>query len=1045
MRAPAMNSIALSRVVLASAILVAGNASAQTYTKTETITYHDNTTLWVLGQTASVTCTVSVPASDTCNGDVVSATTFDSTYALPLTTSSFGKLQSTMTYDATATVISGQRGTLKTVKDGRNQTTALSNWKRGIPQLITYPDSKTQSAMVNDSGWITSVTDENGYSTCYGYDAMGRLAKIEYPNESTGACDTGEASWKKLNRSFVPVASTEYGIPTGHWRETVTTGNATKITYYDGLWRPLLVREYDAGNLAVTERFTKTVYDADGRVSFASYPSTTSSPTTGVWTYYDALGRVTSVSQDSELGLLTSTTTYNTGFTTTVTNPRAKATTSTYLTYDQPSTDWPLIITAPESATTTITRDPHGKPLTLARSGGGVTTLTRSYTYNVNQELCRSVEPETGATLYGYDAAGNLASSAAGLASTTACGTANTRTVSRGYNNRNRLSTLTFPDGNGNQTWTYTNDGLPSSVTTANGGNTVTNTYSYNKRRLPTSEAMVPDTVQLGWAMGYGYNALGQVTAETYPASVSVTYGVNALGQTTSVSASADGGAATTVASSASYFPNGALKQFTYGNGIVHTLTQNARQLPSRSTDGTVLDLGTSFDANGNVAGVTDYTAAARQTKSMGYDGLDRLTSTTSPMFGTATYAYDTLDNLKQVTVSSGSTPRNHYYCYHATSRRLDFVRSGPVCTGTASPAVTTLGYDVQGNLGNKNGTTYTFDYGNRLRSTAGLTYRYDAQGRRVRQDTAGAQLKYSFYSGDGKLRWQRDEPAAKRLSHIYLGGSLVAELSRPIGAGTAAYTYQHTDALGSPIARTNSARTVIETSEYEPYGKLLNRANDDRPGYTGHVMDAASGLTYMQQRYYDPVIGRFLSVDPVTAYSNGDMRHFNRYAYAANNPYKFKDPDGRIIDTVFDVGFIIADVVDIASNGLNAENGASLAGNIAGALIPGATGLGKVAAAGVVAVKAADKASYLAKAAKSAKFPDAKELSKKLGVDKETFHRGVKDAIKGDHKDAMKTLKTKNPDIGVTKDGNVALKNRETGKVVATETPLQNYKPKDE
>ena len=224
-----MNSIALSRVVLASAILVAGNASAQTYTKTETITYHDNTTLWVLGQTASVTCTVSVPASDTCNGDVVSATTFDSTYALPLTTSSFGKLQSTMTYDATATVISGQRGTLKTVKDGRNQTTALSNWKRGIPQLITYPDSKTQSAAVNDSGWITSVTDENGYSTCYGYDAMGRLAKIEYPNESTGACDTGEASWKKLNRSFVPVASTEYGIPTGHWRETVTTGNATKI------------------------------------------------------------------------------------------------------------------------------------------------------------------------------------------------------------------------------------------------------------------------------------------------------------------------------------------------------------------------------------------------------------------------------------------------------------------------------------------------------------------------------------------------------------------------------------------------------------------------------------------------------------------------------------------------------------------------------------------------------------------------------------------------------------------------------------------------
>jgi uncharacterized protein RhaS with RHS repeats len=48
-----------------------------------------------------------------------------------------------------------------------------------------------------------------------------------------------------------------------------------------------------------------------------------------------------------------------------------------------------------------------------------------------------------------------------------------------------------------------------------------------------------------------------------------------------------------------------------------------------------------------------------------------------------------------------------------------------------------------------------------------------------------------------------------------------------------------------------------------------------------------------MQQRYYDPMIGRFLSVDPVTALSN-PARMFNRYDYAANNPYRFTDPDGR-------------------------------------------------------------------------------------------------------------------------------------------------------
>jgi len=57
--------------------------------------------------------------------------------------------------------------------------------------------------------------------------------------------------------------------------------------------------------------------------------------------------------------------------------------------------------------------------------------------------------------------------------------------------------------------------------------------------------------------------------------------------------------------------------------------------------------------------------------------------------------------------------------------------------------------------------------------------------------------------------------------------------------------------------------------------------------------MDAVTGLNYMQQRYYDPELGRFLSVDPIEA--NGlTGANFNRYKYALNNPYKFTDPDGR-------------------------------------------------------------------------------------------------------------------------------------------------------
>jgi RHS repeat-associated protein len=104
--------------------------------------------------------------------------------------------------------------------------------------------------------------------------------------------------------------------------------------------------------------------------------------------------------------------------------------------------------------------------------------------------------------------------------------------------------------------------------------------------------------------------------------------------------------------------------------------------------------------------------------------------------------------------------------------------------------------------------------------------------------------------------------------------------------------TFIHTDGLGSPVARTDAVGTVISRTRYEPYGYVASGATPTI-GFAGHVNDADTGLTYMQQRYYDPVAGRFLSIDPVTTDADtGDS--FNRYAYAENNPYRYVDPDGR-------------------------------------------------------------------------------------------------------------------------------------------------------
>ena len=111
--------------------------------------------------------------------------------------------------------------------------------------------------------------------------------------------------------------------------------------------------------------------------------------------------------------------------------------------------------------------------------------------------------------------------------------------------------------------------------------------------------------------------------------------------------------------------------------------------------------------------------------------------------------------------------------------------------------------------------------------------------------------------------------------------------------ANAATVEYIHSDVLGSPVAVTNESAQVIERTEYEPYGTMIGKPNADRAGFTGHVMDSVTSLTYMQQRYYDPMIGRFLSNDPVQAHPNTGAS-FNRYWYANNNPYKFTDPDGR-------------------------------------------------------------------------------------------------------------------------------------------------------
>jgi RHS repeat-associated protein len=869
-----------------------------TYSRTENIQYKDKEStlggaanVWILGRIARRT----IPGfPNDAQFNTYHAATLDRDEE-----TRFGKLQRKFGWHA--------NGDLHWVQDAATQQTTLINYVRGVPGRITYADSTYQEAGINAFGQITSVRNEAGYTTNYDYRSDGRLYQIRYP--------TAE-SWNSTTIAFVPTVG-GIGAP---WRQTITTGTGRKTVDFDGLWRPLTTLEEDTG-IAASKRYVTRGFDHAGREIFVSYPR--SSPgTVGTSTSYDALGRPTLIASHNEPGLdpLETEIAYKDGFLTEVTNPRDFVTTTAFQTFDEPSEDAPVSIAEPLGTTTTIIRDVLGKPTSMVRSGDymyppGSTvpgdslmplSRTTSYVYDNNQRLCKTVEPESGATIVAYDLAGNVDWQATGqsLTSTTTCNNgspgAMTGIADFAYDVRNRLKDTLYTDASTPDVYrTYTPDGLLNTV--ISDGSTWT--YGYNSRRLPTSEQLVLTAPAAGtWSITHGYNLNGHESSLTFPDGSKVEYDPNGLGQPRKVvdPTGGPGGAALNYATGVTYHPNGQLAGFTYGNGIAHTTVQTlVRGLTSTYTDGTIVKDRYVWDDNGNLTSLIDDRAAVLQTRtrSMSYDARDRLLTTTYGYNSrVVTYGYDVLDNLR--TTSETLSGRNHRHEYGTDGRLTRIV-------DPAAPTVSVIGYsyNARGNATSRtsatgfvpNTSSIMSDEANRVRSmtTAGAleTFTYDGHGRRTRATTTSGTLMH-FYTQAGQALLS-ENPATpstlikSRQYHIYLGNRRIAQKEMD------ALYYIHNDHLGSLLARTNPAGSLVEGAPvWEPWGAPTGIGSSGRGlRYAGHYTDFATGLSYMQQRYYDPYAGRFLAVDPVAA-SPGN---FNRYWYANNNPYKYVDPDGRL------------------------------------------------------------------------------------------------------------------------------------------------------
>ncbi|WP_186436424.1 RHS repeat-associated core domain-containing protein [Pseudoalteromonas neustonica] len=289
----------------------------------------------------------------------------------------------------------------------------------------------------------------------------------------------------------------------------------------------------------------------------------------------------------------------------------------------------------------------------------------------------------------------------------------------------------------------------------------------------------------------------------------------------------------------AKYYPNGNLTRFNYGNGLTFDQILDNQQRPESQTvqrsSTAVLSHFYQYDDNHNILTIRDLVEPAKDV-TLTYDGLDRL-DTASGFWGNGSFSYDLLGNVKSKVLGNQSLT----YAYN-TKNRLAGV------TGNINRS---FDYDSRGNVISNGVRAFSFNLGNQLISSGSNSYQYDGYNRRIKKSSNG-KIQYTFYDSTGQLLLTDGDNGLTE--YFYLGNKLIAKESK------------------------------VTTSE-------------DSPGYTGHLEDDDLQLTYMQARYYDPVIGRFYSNDPVDALGHlstpNGIHGFNRYAYANNNPYKYTDPTG--------------------------------------------------------------------------------------------------------------------------------------------------------
>ena len=337
----------------------------------------------------------------------------------------------------------------------------------------------------------------------------------------------------------------------------------------------------------------------------------------------------------------------------------------------------------------------------------------------------------------------------------------------------------------------------------------------------------------------------------------------------------------------------------------------------------TLVQKGSANTAGTGVSNAVNY-------RSYTYNALGELTSESfydSAGSNPVTYAYS-YDRLGNITGQiRGSRTINYTYGTSSNAGWGKMLNSVSI-TQNGNTTTENIVYDAIGNPTTYRGASLTW-FGRQLtnysKSGTTVAYTYDADGLRGKKTVNGTTSTYQYVNGHlayekrGNVQYFYFYDSFGKLSSIRFYDPSVSN-------GSAQNYFTLTNQQGDIIAIYNTAGTKVASYEYDAWGNIISTTDSSNVNiatrnpfrYRGYYYDAETGLYYLQSRYYDPEIGRFINAD--SQLNNTSVLGYNPFAYCNNNPVMLADSSGHVATAVIVVaGIVVSAALGAFFGGLSA------------------------------------------------------------------------------------------------------------------------------